>query len=427
MKILAIDTSSKRCSVAILEDDKVLTNLYNDDEKTHSVKLMPMVDDAFANTELSLDDINLLSCCIGPGSFTGVRIGISTVKAFADVKNILVVGISSLESLAYNVKDMVSSDTLVCSLIDAKNQNTYCGLYYFKNGKCVELQILAEDINTTVDRIIAFLKEYYTVSTDVTTVEILNPENSVTPTVSSDSEEINKNSKMFNKVMFVGNGATSYKEIITSSFEKTDYKIEFALDEENMQNGISLALAGWDKYKGGKYGDSSTISPIYLRKPQAERALEEKIQISEMTENDIKEIEPILNSEFDNFWNINNLKNDFENENSVYFVARLNNQIVGFAGILKICDESNIMNIVTRISKRHLGIGSKLLQTLIAKSKELGCTSITLEVNEHNTNAINLYKKFNFKRIGLRKKYYNNTDDAILMQVEFRDRPLYYQ
>lgn len=405
MKILAVDTSSKRCSVAILEDDKVLTNLYNDDEKTHSVKLMPMVDDAFANTELSLDDIDLLSCCIGPGSFTGVRIGISTVKAFADVKNIPVVGISSLESLAYNVKDMVSSDTLVCSLIDAKNQNTYCGLYYFKNGKCVELQILAEDINTTISKIIEIAKS-----------------NKIDFKVTSSSEN-NSNLDLlqfnhkFNNIIFVGDGATSYKEIISSSFEGTDYKIEFAIDEENMQNGISLALAGWDKYKDGKYGDSSTISPIYLRKPQAERALEEKIQISEMTENDIKEIEPILNSEFDNFWNINNLKNDFENENSVYFVARLTNEIVGFAGILKICDEANIMNIVTKINKRHLGIGSKLLQALIAKSEELGCTSITLEVNEHNTNAINLYKKFNFKRIGLRKKYYNNTDDAILMRM----------
>ena len=302
MKILAIDTSSKRCSVAILEDDKVLTNLYNDDEKTHSVKLMPMVDDAFANTELSLDDIDLIACCIGPGSFTGVRIGISTVKAFADVKNIPVVGISSLESLAYNVKDMVSSDTLICSLIDAKNQNTYCGLYYFKNGKCVELQILAEDINTTISKIIEIAKS-----------------NKIDFNVTSSSEnnsnlDLLKFNYKFNNIIFVGDGATSYKEIITSSFEGTDYKIEFAIDEENMQNGISLALAGCDKYKDGKYGVSSTISPIYLRKPQAERALEEKIQISEMTENDIKEIEPILNSEFDNFWNINNLKNDFENK-----------------------------------------------------------------------------------------------------------------
>ena len=385
MKILAIDTSSKRCSVAILEDDNVLINLYNDDEKTHSVKLMPMVDEAFANTELSLDDINLFSCCIGPGSFTGVRIGISTIKAFADVKNIPVVGISSLESLAYNVKDKaLNNNSLVCSLIDAKNQNVYYGLYYFENNKSIQLQMLAEDINTTISKIIEILE----------------------------NDSIN-----FNNVIFVGDGYVAYKEIISSSFEGTDFKIDFSIDEENMQSGISLAEAGLNKYIDGEYGDSSTISPIYLRKSQAERALEEKIQVQRMREDDLNEIEPILNSEFDDFWNINNLKNDFSNENSVYFVARLDNEIVGFAGILKICDEANIMNIVTRINKRHLGIGSKLLQALISEAKKLNCTSITIEVNEHNTYAINLYKKFNFKRIGLRKKYYNNTDDAILMRM----------
>ena len=116
MKMLAIDTSSKRCSVCILENNNVLINLYNDDEKTHSVKLMPMIDKAFYRTGLTLNDISYLSCCVGPGSFTGVRIGIATIKAFADVKNIPVIGVSSLETLAYNVKDLaLESNSLICS------------------------------------------------------------------------------------------------------------------------------------------------------------------------------------------------------------------------------------------------------------------------------------------------------------------------
>ena len=103
MKILSIDTSSKICGVTISDNEKILIHLHNDDERTHSVKLMPMIDKALKDTNLKLDDISLLAVCIGPGSFTGVRIGIATIKAFADVKNIPVVGISSLESLAYNV------------------------------------------------------------------------------------------------------------------------------------------------------------------------------------------------------------------------------------------------------------------------------------------------------------------------------------
>ena len=383
MKILAIDTSSKRCSVAILEDSNILINLYNDDEKTHSVKLMPMVEEAFQKTNLTLEDIQLLACCVGPGSFTGVRIGIATIKAFADVTNIPVVGISSLESLAYNVKEKVASSSLICSLIDAKNENVYCGLYYFENNTCNTVAILAESL----DVIISVIQEKF--------------------------EAIKKLNPNIQDIIFVGDACQVYQNTLSSSFANA----KFATEEENMQSGISVAKAGLRKYQDGEYGDSSSILPIYLRKSQAERAFEEKIKIMDMTMEDIETIAPNFQTEFDEFWNINNLRNDFANPNSKYFVAKIDDEIVGFAGILKICDEANIMNIATKVSKRHLGIGTKLLEALISSAKEMGCTSITLEVNDHNTVAINLYEKFNFKRIGIRKKYYNNTDDAIIMTL----------
>ena len=386
MKILAIDTSSKKCSVCIYEDSHVIINLNNDDEKTHSVKLMPMVDQAFKETGLSLDDISLLACCIGPGSFTGVRIGISTVKAFADVKNIPVVEITSLESLAYNViydnssvNTIGEKKTLICSLIDAKNNNVYCGLYYY-NEKMNLIEIFAEDINVTMKKL---------------------------------KDAFEKNN--FSDIIFVGDGAETYKNTIEDNFKNENICI--CESESNFQCSPSLAKAGLQKYNEGNYGDSNSIFPVYLRKSQAERALEEKIKILPMTEADIEEISPNFQTEFDEFWNINNLKNDFQNPNSTYFVAKLDNEIVGFAGFLNICDEANIMNIVTKIDKRHLGIGSKLLSQLIASAHEQNCKSITLEVNEHNAPAIHLYEKFNFKRIGLRKKYYNNKDNAIIMSI----------
>ena len=378
MKTLAIDTSSKVCTVSILDDDDVLINLYNDDEKTHSVKLMPMVDEAFRKTNLNLYDMDLLACCIGPGSFTGVRIGIATVKAFSDVTNIPVVGVSSLEGLAYNVKDKCSISSLICSIIDAKNNNVYCGLYNFKDNDCTKLSIFAEDINKTISNINHIMK--------------------------------NKN---FDNIIFVGDGSVIHKDLLKSNFSN----ITFAQDKDNYQNSISIAKSGINKYNKGEYGDSSTISPIYLKKSQAERALEEKIKIFEMTSEDIELISKNFNTDFDEFWSIDNLKNDFNNPNSSYFIAKLNDEIVGFVGTLKIVDELNIMNIATKVDKRSLGIATKLLSYVIEYSKSIGCKSITLEVNENNIPAIYLYEKFNFKRIGLRKKYYNNTDNAILMTL----------
>lgn len=136
MKILVIDTASKNCLVAIYEDEKKILERKNEEELTHSQKLMPLIDESLKKAKISIDDIELLICSQGPGSFTGVRIGISTAKAFEDVSNLKskinenivkdsniekidnsrgnkkeeenkhklkVIGVNSLESLAQNV------------------------------------------------------------------------------------------------------------------------------------------------------------------------------------------------------------------------------------------------------------------------------------------------------------------------------------
>lgn len=141
-----------------------------------------------------------------------------------------------------------------------------------------------------------------------------------------------------------------------------------------------------------------------------------KINIDTMTCDDITLIEPNFSENFDEFWSIDILKNDFENNNSKYIVAKYENQIIGFAGIKIILDEAEIMNIAVRIDKRNLKIGSLLLEKLIDIAISSKCELINLEVNEKNLPAIHLYEKYGFERIGFRKKYYNNTDDAILMK-----------
>ena len=140
------------------------------------------------------------------------------------------------------------------------------------------------------------------------------------------------------------------------------------------------------------------------------------INITYMSFEDIINIEPNFSDNFDKFWSIDILKNDFYDEHSKYIVAKIDNEIVGFAGIKIILDEADIMNIATRIDKRNCGIGSLLLEELLKICNLSNCKNINLEVNENNTCAIHLYEKYDFKRIGLRKKYYNNTYNAILMQ-----------
>ena len=235
MKILAVDTSSKNCSVAIVEvyenkNYNIIAFENSDDEKTHSQKLMPIVDKVFKEHNLTLKDMDLLACCVGPGSFTGIRIGIATMKAFADVTNIKTVSVTSLESLSYNIEE----DGIIIPIIDCKNNNVYSAIFSRENNTYKQI---GENIADNIDNAIRLYKA--------------NVEN--------------KN------ITFVGDGSILYKDLLTSSLSN---KLIFS--NKNTQSSISLAKCAYDKYLEGLYGDSNNLSPLYLRKSQAERALVEK-------------------------------------------------------------------------------------------------------------------------------------------------------
>lgn len=139
------------------------------------------------------------------------------------------------------------------------------------------------------------------------------------------------------------------------------------------------------------------------------------MKIENMNLEHLHKIENVLENEFDNFWNYNILKSELESENSKYIVAIEDSAVLGFAGILILPDSTEITNIVVRKDKRKNGIGKLLLDKLILITKNMNKESISLEVNEKNEAAIKLYENAEFKKVGLRKKYYNNIDDAIIM------------
>lgn len=144
----------------------------------------------------------------------------------------------------------------------------------------------------------------------------------------------------------------------------------------------------------------------------------DNINISNMSILDLENISDKLISDFDDFWTVSTLKNELENSRSKYLVAKLNNQVVGFGGIWKAVDDIHITNIVVNKNFRRKNIGSTILENLINLAKQDSITSITLEVNCTNIPAIKLYEKFGFKNVGLRKKYYKNTYDALIMSKD---------
>ena len=212
MKILSIDTSSKICSVSVLENEDVIIEKHILDEKTHSQKLMPLIDEVMKELKLSVWDFDLYACGIGPGSFTGVRIGVSTIKAFADVTSVPIIGINALESLAYNAlnTNYKKNSNLICSIIDAKNDNVYFALYKITNNT---ISVLIEPSFKEISELIDTLKEYKS-----------------------------------SQILFIGDGSEKHQYLLSSKFSKST----FVEDKLNIQSSISQAIAAFNHYKNGE-------------------------------------------------------------------------------------------------------------------------------------------------------------------------------
>lgn len=135
MKVLAVDTSTMITSVGILDGEYTLGEYSLNQVKTHSELLMPMIDQLLKNLKLEFEDLDLLAVAKGPGSFTGLRIGMSAVKTIAQVLDKKIIGVSTLEALAYGVL----SDRLIMPIIDARGRRFFSALYKWQDGNLVNL------------------------------------------------------------------------------------------------------------------------------------------------------------------------------------------------------------------------------------------------------------------------------------------------
>lgn len=227
MKILAIDTSATAASVAICEENKLIGEFFINTALTHSQTLMPMTEQLLKSTGLSLNDIDAFAINAGPGSFTGVRIGVSAVKGLCFANNLPCISVSTLQSMAYN---MLGSECIVCAVMDARCSQVYNAMFKVK-GNTVE--------RLTDDRAIS---------------------------LSELKLEIERYSE---KIVLVGDGA----EITERFFNKEFDNVELASISNRAQKASSTAIAGFEKLKSGETMSCEQLMPVYLRLPQAQREL----------------------------------------------------------------------------------------------------------------------------------------------------------
>ncbi len=228
MNILAVDTSALTATVSVFKDGVSVFENNITNALTHSETLMPMIDYALKSVKMDISDIDLYAVSQGPGSFTGIRIGVSAIKALAYATNKKVYGINTLKALAYNLSCMESIK--IVPIMDARRSQVYYGIYEFVNGKLIEVE-----------------------APDATSVEEL-------------CEKIDF------PCCFVGDGVKVYRDIIQKMLGEN---ATFAPAHMQLQKAASIA------YAATMADEEDFLSPealevIYLRKSQAEREREEK-------------------------------------------------------------------------------------------------------------------------------------------------------
>ncbi|SDZ18185.1 tRNA threonylcarbamoyladenosine biosynthesis protein TsaB [Proteiniborus ethanoligenes] len=235
MKVLAIDTSSTSATCAIIHEDKLLVEYTLNHKLTHSQKIMPIIQEALEGCELKVSDIDIFAVAKGPGSFTGLRIGVATIKGLAQAVNKSVVGIPTLDALAFNLP---YCEGIVVPVMDARRDRVFTAIYKWTNGN---LHIIKEQTVLEIEELIDILKE--------------RPET----------------------VVFVGDGTLVYKQRLT---EELGEKARFAPKSANMARASSVAELAMAKAKEGKVESFLDLAPDYLRESQAQREYKEKHSLS---------------------------------------------------------------------------------------------------------------------------------------------------
>ena len=226
MKILAFDATAKSASVAVADGEKILACYNIDNGLTQSELLLPMAEDMLRSLKLSFSDIDLLATSVGPGSFTGVRIGVSLLKGLAFSKNIPCVGVSTLEALAENMRGL---NGIILPCMDARRAQVYSATFRYDGSILTRL---------TEDRAIA---------------------------LSDLAEELRSYEN--ESIYLSGDGYSVARTALTKAGIALSQTPELLI----LENAASVAKVALKKYKNGEAVSDVELSPIYLRMPQAER------------------------------------------------------------------------------------------------------------------------------------------------------------
>lgn len=245
MKILAIETTGPNASVALVNENREVWEVTSDKKLSHLQNLIPMIDDLLEKCELEIDDVTHIAVSEGPGSFTGIRIGMATAKALAQALDMPAISVPTLQSFAWNVPDFQG---LICPLFDARREQVYAGAYYWDEGRCCQ----------------AVRDDAWSLDGFLSAVEAADPEHE-------------------KEICFFGDGIRVFERalkewaISTERLSSNDDMNRILAEPEiRLQRAASVAMAALEIAGAGGAKSFELLQPVYLRKAEAERKLAAK-------------------------------------------------------------------------------------------------------------------------------------------------------
>ena len=238
MRILAVDTSTAVCGVAVCHDGKIVSEYILNDGNTHSHKLVPMIDEVMRGLSLKAEDFDAFAGVTGPGSFTGLRIGIVTVKAMALAAGKPVIGITSLDSLAFGNSGI---DQYICPMIDARNNQVYTAVYEGRENGDVPKR-LTEYMAVPIEELSLMLQKDF----------------------------IGKN------IIICGDASEKYFKYFSDDNEQIKISVQGRRDA----CPASAAVISEKMLEAGNYMNADELIPYYLRKSSAEQMMDKRRNVN---------------------------------------------------------------------------------------------------------------------------------------------------
>ena len=355
MNILAVDTTSKIAQISCIKNNDIFKV---EMAGPFSEKFMPAIDQVLIEAQIDINKIDCFAVATGPGSFTGIRIGIAVIKGFLSAKETKCIAVNSFEQTAYNIND---NNFIV--LLDSGN-----------------------------------IEHYYAIFAD----------KKVTEMGQGTMEQI--------KIYAQKNGLKVYY----SCREKDSFcEYDGIFEVQEKQNSFEEMIK--NKANDGEFVGLSQISPIYIKLSQAAIGLEQNMKIHTQyrvaEKIDAEGLSIIDEQCFEGAekYDKKSFEEELAEDSKHYFVATYDNLVIGYVGLQVLGDDLNLVKIAVLPQYRQLGVGFNLMQMASDFRKQNKLGQYFLEVRQSNQKAIKLYQKFGFKQSNIREKYYSDGENAVVM------------